>query len=295
MKTNTIHYDYCPLCHGAELAPHLTATDHLVSGLRFDIVRCRACGFLFTQDAPTPDAIGPFYESVDYQPHNNRCSFTSFLYHSVRSVMFRWKYLLIRRHHKQRGTLIDVGAGSGHFVAYMRQQGWQVVGCEQSERARAEAWQRDGLRLDGDVMSVDYPQACADVITAWHAVEHIHDLHGLWERFGRWLKHDGLLVVAVPNCDSFDAKHYESDWAAWDAPRHLWHFNEATIKMLGQCHGFKLRSINSLPLDACYIAMLTEHNKVKGLAKGLRFALSGAVQPQQASSLVFLFQKDMIG
>lgn len=291
MKTNTIHYDYCPLCHGADLTLHMTATDHLVSGLRFDIVRCRTCGFLFTQDAPTPDAIDPFYESMNYQPHNDGRGLVSMAYRRVRSLMLCRKGALIHGYHKQRGVLIDVGAGSGHFMAYMRHQGWQVMGCEQSERARDEAWQRDGLRLDGDVMSVDYPQACADVITAWHAMEHIHDLHRLWDSLNKWLKADGLLVVAVPNSQSLDARHYGNHWAAWDVPRHLWHFSAATMESLGMRHGFNLVATNALLLDACYIAMLSDHSKFKALVSGFRFTLQGAFHPQQASSLIYLFQK----
>lgn len=138
-------------------------------------------------------------------------------------------------------------------------------------------------------MKSEYPSAYFDVITAWHAIEHIHDLHGLWNCFGRWIKTDGLLVIAVPNSDSLDASFYGRHWAAWDAPRHLWHFNSNTMTMLGKQHGFRLLNIHTMPLDACYISMLSDSNKVKGIANGLRLALQETFHPQQASSLVFIF------
>ena len=291
---DTIHYDSCPLCQGSELAPFASATDHLVSGKQFTIIQCKACGFLFTQDAPSNDSIEQYYDSEKYLPHNTRHGFNSFIYRSVRSVMFNWKHALIQYYHNTRGTLIDVGAGNGHFMAHMQRSGWDVVGCEQSELARTEAWNRWELHLDGDAMETEYRTGCADVITAWHAIEHIHDLHGLWDRFNNWLKSDGILLVAVPNCFSADAQHYGYTWAAWDVPRHLWHFSINTIHELSQQHGFRLIDIKSLPLDACYIAMLSDQNKFKAIINGLRFMIKGFSNKQNASSLIYIFSKQQI-
>ena len=289
--TDTIHHHECPLCGSSETAPFTEASDHLVSGRQFMIVRCKDCGFLFTQDAPTPAAIGQYYESDDYQPHRSKSGLMPFVYRSVRSLMFRWKLSIIKHDHTSSGTILDVGAGSGYFLAYMRQNAWHVMGCEQSHFAREFAEQRYHLRLDGDVMKCEYPAEYFDVITAWHAIEHIHDLHGLWKCFGLWIKSDGLLVIAVPICDSLDARYYDNHWAAWDVPRHLWHFNANTMIRLGQQHGFRLINIHSMPLDACYISLLSDSNKFRGFVNGLRLAFLETIHRQQSSSLVFLFRK----
>lgn len=289
--TYTVHHNCCPLCHCTEMALFVTTTDHLISQRQFEIVQCRKCGFLFTQDAPSDRAIASYYESTNYQPLNTSNGFISALYGTARSIMVRWKSRLIHRHHRKQGTLIDVGAGCGHFLAYMHRQGWNVLGCEQSDRARAEASRRWQLHLDGDVMRCDYLSWCADVITAWHAVEHIHNLHGLWERFHQWLMPDGMLVVAVPNSESDDAQHYVDRWAAWDVPRHLWHFNISSITSLARQHGFFLIDINPLPLDAVYISLLSDQNKIPAIINGLRFALQGVTHSQHASSLVYMFKK----
>ena len=288
---DTIHYHECPLCGSSVIASFTVATDHLVSGQVFTISQCETCGFLFTQDAPTPASIGQYYESENYQPHRNRTGLMPFVYRLVRSVMFRWKRSLIKRYHINSGTILDVGAGSGHFLAYMHRKGWKTMGCEQSHFAREFARERYHLLLDGEVMKCDYSSKHFDVITAWHAIEHIHDLHGLWKCFGRWSKTDGLLVIAVPNCDSLDARQYGNHWAAWDVPRHLWHFNANTMVKLGHQHGFRLINIHSMQLDACYISLLSDSNKLRGFVNGLRLALLETIHRQQSSSLVFLFRK----
>ena len=275
--TDTIHYYQCPLCGCHALKQHVTATDRLVSGKQFTIVKCDGCGLFLTQDAPSATAIGQYYQSVKYLPHNGQRTAISFLYRIARSLMFHRKLSLIHRYSKrQHGALIDVGAGDGHFMAFMRRRGWQVTGCEQSGHARAEAEKKFGLQIDGDVMSCNYPSENADVITAWHAVEHIHELHAVWDRFNCWLKPEGTLFVAVPNCDSWDAKYYGGNWAAWDVPRHLWHFNEKSITDLASQHGFVMVGSHPLPIDACYIALLSERNKIKAIINSLRFMLLGA-------------------
>ncbi len=289
--TDTIHYHRCTLCGSSETAPFTEATDHLVSGRQFMIFRCKDCGFLFTQDTPTPASIGQYYESDDYQPHRSQSGLMPFVYRSVRYLMFRWKLSLIKHYHTSSGTILDVGAGSGHFLAYMHRKGWKTMGCEQSHFAREFARERYHLLLDGEVMKCDYSSKHFDVITAWHAIEHIHDLHGLWKCFGRWSKTDGLLVIAVPNCDSLDARQYGNHWAAWDVPRHLWHFNANTMVKLGHQHGFRLINIHSMQLDACYISLLSDSNKLRGFVNGLRLALLETIHRQQSSSLVFLFRK----
>ena len=291
MTDDTIHYDCCPLCHGSHLTHYLNTTDHQASGRQFEIVKCHCCGLLFTQDAPAPDTIGQYYASDNYLPHNNGRGFVSLVYRVVRSMMFHKKNALICRHQQHKGTLIDVGAGSGDFMAYMRRKGWNVKGCEQSEQARHEAWRRCKMRLDGDVMTIQYPSASADVITAWHAIEHIHDQQSLWQRFHAWLKPDGLLVVAVPNCDSVDAHYYGSRWAAWDVPRHLWHFSIDTMTQLAVSHGFKLIDIKPLPLDVFYISLMSDQSGVKALVNSFRFTAQVLSNSKQASSLIYFFKK----
>lgn len=288
---STTHHYQCPLCGAEELTTCLTATDRMATGEKFQIVQCRHCGFLFTQDAPPPSMIGRYYGTPDYRPHGLGGGITSMLYRLVRGVMLRWKSQLIHRYHHNRGRIIDVGAGTGEFLAYMRRCGWDVGGCEQSEVAREYARKRHDLVLDGDVMQAVYTSSCADVITAWHAIEHIDNLPELCGSLYRWLKPEGLLVIAVPNANSFDSEYYGEQWAAWDVPRHLWHFSFETMNKLANAQGFRLLACHALPLDACYICLLSGENKFLALVNGVRFALKGVFVPQKASSLIYVFRK----
>ena len=66
-----------------------------------------------------------------------------------------------------------------------------------------------------------------DVITLWHVMEHLEHLDEVWQRLHELLTEKGVLIVAVPNCSSYDAQRYGEYWAAYDVPRHLWHFTPA--------------------------------------------------------------------
>ena len=258
MKQNTIHHYACPLCGCKDIKFEYKVRDYQVSQEYFEIWHCPTCGLKITQDAPIPDRIEAYYISSAYLPHCDKTTPTGIAYKIARHLMTRMKLNLIHHYQPKPGTLIDVGAGSGYFMARAQLQGWNVSGCEQSTEARKAALVQWGLSIDGNVSSCHYPTASADVITAWHSIEHIHDQGELWQKFQHWLKDDGLLVIAVPNCLSTDALHYGAHWAAWDVPRHLWHFNSESINRLASKHGFHLVATKTLPLDVFYIALLSE-------------------------------------
>ena len=219
------------------------------------------------------------------------------IYSMARRVMLQRKANLAHRYAARTGTLLDIGAGCGHFMAQMQKRGWMVAGCEQSETARQTAQSLFGLVLAGDVWNVEYDTGAFDVITLWHAMEHIHDIHGLWSRMRQWLSDDGTLVVAVPNCSSADARYYGSDWAAWDVPRHLWHFSPEIFSALAAQHGFRVVATHRLPLDVNYISLLSE--RYRGIKLGLLsaiwhsllFNIRSSFQIQETSSLIYILRK----
>ena len=294
---NSIHYFHCPLCGSHRLSHYLTSTDHLVSHNNFDILRCDDCHFLFTQDVPSPQTIGAYYESSHYSPHHAKSGLMGRIYSAVRHVMLRRKANLAHRYAARTGTLLDIGAGCGHFLSHMQKRGWMVAGCEQSEVARQSAQSLFGLALAGDVWTANYAPGAFDVITLWHSMEHIHDLHGLWSRLRQWLSDDGTLVVAVPNCSSADARFYGSDWAAWDVPRHLWHFSLETFSALAAQHGFRVVATHRLPLDVYYISLLSEQYRsnrlglLSAISHGLLFSGKSMLHIQDTSSLTYILRK----
>ncbi len=136
-----------------------------------------------------------------------------------------------------------------------------------------------------------------DVITLWHVMEHLEALNETWELLQQLLNETGTLIVAVPNCSSYDAEHYGADWAAYDVPRHLWHFTPATMQQLASKHGFIMAARHPMPFDAFYVAMLSEknlgrsHSFLRGLRVGAMAWLSSLARKERSSSMIYVFRK----
>ena len=220
LKINT-----CPLCGGQQLEHALTCTDHYASGETFEVVRCVHCGFLMTQNAPVEAEIGKYYETPDYISHSDtQKGLMNKVYHRVRQFMLSRKAALVKRASKmKKGALLDYGTGTGYFAHTMTKKQWQVKAIEKSPQARAFAKEHFGLEVDAETALPHYPSDAFDVVTLWHVMEHIEHLNEMWETLHRILTERGVLIVAVPNPDSYDAKKYKEWWAAYDVPRHLWH------------------------------------------------------------------------
>jgi 2-polyprenyl-3-methyl-5-hydroxy-6-metoxy-1,4-benzoquinol methylase len=177
----------------------------------------------------------------------------------ARIFTLRSKYRLIRSLSKGR-NLLDVGCGTGDFLAHCRNKGWAVAGVEPDETARNRAENRHGIRVAGSLGAAVQGEKF-DTVTMWHSLEHVHDLNGTLNRLHGILAKKGVLLIAVPNHISLDARLYGEYWAAWDVPRHLYHFSPDTLRQLLQRHGFKLKKTVPMKLDAYYVSLLSEKNK----------------------------------
>lgn len=299
---NKVNITSCPLCGGTQLEPTLTCVDHYASGETFRLCRCRTCGFVFTQDFPAEAEIGRYYETPDYISHSDtRRGLMNTVYHWVRAVMLgRKARLVMEEAHRRKGRLLDIGTGTGYFAHAMDERGWQVDAVEKNAGARAFAKEHFGLevRPDDALSSLQGPY---DVITLWHVMEHLEHLNETWEQLRSLLAPKGVLVVAVPNCSSADARRYGAAWAAYDVPRHLWHFTPDTMQRFGAKHGFILAQRHPMPFDAFYVSMLTEkylgHRMpfVRGLLRGAGAWFSALGRKDRSSSLIYVFRKKANG
>lgn len=277
----------------------MTCTDHYATGEAFDICRCTDCGFLFTRNVPDETEIGCYYDSPEYVSHTDTSKGVAYrLYHYVRQVMLREKARLIKRAcGLSYGHLLDIGAGTGYFGHYMQKCGWQVSAIEKSPQARRFAEEHFRLRIDAPEALAAYEADSFDVITLWHVMEHLQDLNGTWERLSSLLKDRGALIVAVPNPCSFDAAYYKEAWAAYDVPRHLWHFSPSVMQQFGAKYGFKLVGHHPMPFDAFYVSWLSERYKksrlpfVRGMWKGLEAWLVSLTKKERSSSMIYVFRK----
>jgi len=294
---NKLKIDTCPLCGSRQLKPVLTCTDHYASGETFELYRCMDCGFLLTQGAPVAAEIGKYYETPDYISHSDtRKGLMNRVYHWVRQFMLLRKAQLVERTSgRTSGSLLDIGTGTGYFPHTMQQRGWQVQAIEKSAQARAFARNHFGLDVKADEAFQQLPADGFDVITLWHVMEHLEPLNETWIQLRKLLKARGVLVLAVPNPASYDAQKYGERWAAYDVPRHLWHFTPEVMRQWGAKHGFRLLETHPMPLDAFYVSMLTERYQgcrwsfVKGAWTGLLAWLHTWNHPERSSSMIYVF------
>ena len=296
----SVHYAACPVCNSRDINPLLTAKDHTVSQSDFVIWQCSACSLRFTQDVPDEYTIGAYYQSADYISHSDtNKGLVNKMYMFVRKRTLRSKAALIESHSaKNRGVLLDMGAGTGAFLNEMQQRGWEVTGMEPDESARKKARELYGLELRSAAEFQASQSNHFDVITLWHVLEHVHALHEYMDNLKEWLKRDGKLFIAVPNYQSLDADVYRDSWAAYDVPRHLYHFSPQSMEKLLQMHGFRLVKKKQMWFDAFYISLLSSRyrkgsvNYPVAFFQGLRSNLNAISNPDHCSSLIYIAEKN---
>lgn len=288
----------CPVCLSANLQQCLTAKDYTATGEVFPIIHCHDCTVRFTGVIPEPDQMGRYYHADAYISHTDtRKGLVHQLYHLVRTVTLKSKRKLVNQlAGTRRGTLLDVGCGTGAFAGSMQASGWKVVALEPEAQARAVALELHGIEaLPAEVLSTLH--LSADAITLWHVLEHVHDVHEYMNHLHRLLAGKGVLLIAVPNYTSLDAQHYQAHWAAWDVPRHLYHFSPKSMQQLAEMHGFAVEQTVPMWFDSFYVSMLSEKYKggslgfLKGVFTGLRSNIHTLRHRSHCSSLIYVLRK----
>lgn len=287
--------DHCPVCKSENYNNFLVVKDHTVTQESFVIVECVECNFKFTNPRPTKEEIGKYYQSEEYISHSNKSKgLINKAYQIVRYITLQDKLSMVNKLHA-KGTLLDIGCGTGHFIAVCQKDGWKVYGVEPDPGARKIAESKTHLQIAEDFLKENYIQQF-DIISMWHVLEHVHELEAYLIKLKKVLKDDGKLIIAVPNADSYDATHYKENWAAYDVPRHLYHFTSQTISTLFANHGFKLVTKKGMHFDAYYVSMLSEkyknsqNNILNALKEGFDSNNYGK-RESSYSSMIYVFEK----
>ena len=205
--------------------------------------------------------------------------------------------LVAKEAHRKTGRLLDIGTGTGYFSDTMVRRGWKVEAVEKSPQAREFAKTHFELEVKPESALKEFAPASFDVITLWHVMEHLESLNETWETLRELLTEKGVLIVAVPNCSSYDAKRYGEYWAAYDVPRHLWHFTPGTIHQLASRHGFIMAARHPMPFDAFYVSMLSEKHRgsscsfLKGMFVGTLAWFNALGRKERSSSMIYVFRK----
>jgi 2-polyprenyl-3-methyl-5-hydroxy-6-metoxy-1,4-benzoquinol methylase len=295
-----IHTGTCPVCKGHSFTDFLVCTDFFVSGEKFKITACTGCNFKITQDVPDEASADAYYQSEEYISHSDTSKgLINKAYHVARNYMLTQKRKTVIRHtRKKTGTLLDLGAGTGYFAAHMKNYGWKVTGTEKSSEARTFASKEQDIDLipAEDLFTLESHHF--DAVTLWHVLEHFYHPEKYIREIKRVLAPEGILVIALPNHSSYDAKHYKQYWAAWDVPRHLWHFTPAHVKQLFEKYGFTLVAKHTMLFDAFYVSLLSEKYKkshlafMKGLIHGKISWLVSLLNKDRCSSVIYVLRNN---
>jgi 2-polyprenyl-3-methyl-5-hydroxy-6-metoxy-1,4-benzoquinol methylase len=292
----------CPICDKSSFNNYLNVEDYTVSHKEFTIQQCNNCYFLFTNPRPSEAEIGAYYQSEDYISHHDeeKTNLISKAYTAVRNHTIKQKVELINSLSPSKGTMLDVGCGTGVFLTATAKDGWKVSGTEPDSGARAIALKRAGASIYETINASELNSQTFDVITLWHVLEHVHLLNETIDWLREHLNPNGKILIAVPNPQSFDAAKYGRFWAAYDVPRHLYHFTKATMRRLLEKHGLFVKDVMPMWFDSFYVGMLStkyrgKHiNYLDSVKTGLLSNLKGRSKDKEhlnTSSLIYIVTK----
>ena len=287
----------CPICDSNESKVHLKSRNFRVNDHTFDVKECTKCTFRYTSPLPELNEIGEYYDTENYISHTGtKKGLINTLFHMVRFITLRSKYRLLKKVSNGKKHL-DIGAGNGVFLDFMKEKGWDVEGVELDDTSRAAIEKNTGLNIattvNDNVETEEY-----DVITMWHVLEHVYELKKDIKTIKQKLKKDGSLVVAVPNCGSYDEKRYQEFWSAYDLPIHLYHFRPDNIKDLFAQFDMEVVDMKPMKFDSYWISLESEKyknnqkNSLGVLIKGFFFGLVSNLKAKkgQYSSQIYIIK-----
>lgn len=269
----------------------LNVKDYSVSQEIFELLYDEELDMLITHPQPSLEKLPSYYESVDYISHTdgNKSLFEK-MYQFVKSIALKNKLKLINSQ-SQKGRILDIGAGVGDFLSVCKNDGWQIIGIEPSDKAKAIA-KNKGVSFVDNLSELE--SNSFDVITMWHVLEHVPDLENQIKELKRLIKPTGTVIIAVPNFKSFDASYYSNFWAAYDVPIHLWHFSKTAIQKLFAKEKLELVKVLPMKFDSFYVSLLSEKYKtgkmnfIKAFYIGLRSNWKGNKNSEYSSHIYVL-------
>ncbi|MEO5777249.1 MAG: class I SAM-dependent methyltransferase [Flavobacterium sp.] len=266
--------------------------DYSVSKEIFELHHNPEYDLLITFPKPSLEKLPSYYESEDYISHTDgKRSLFEKMYHLIKNIALKNKVKLINAQ-SQKGKLLDIGAGTGDFLVVAKNDGWDTTGIEPNAKAKTIATNK-GVNFANNLS--DLESHSFDVITMWHVLEHVPNLDEYILELKRLVKPTGTILIAVPNFKSFDAEYYGRFWAAFDVPRHIWHFSTTAIQKLFAEKEMKLVDVLPMKFDSFYVSLLSEKYKtgkmnfVKAFFVGLKSNNSGN-QTKEYSSHIYIIK-----
>lgn len=293
-------FNPCPICNKNEINNLLHTRDYSLTNESFDIIECANCSLRYTFPIPSSDNIAPYYNFPEYISHTDtKSGWMNQIYHAVRKRTLEQKSSWVQSLFTgYKGKLLEIGAGTGAFAHSMIEKNWDVLALEPDASSRQKALENYNIHLKSPDTLYQIEDNTQDVICLWHVLEHVHDLKGYFNAFSRILKPNGRLIIAVPNYTSYDAHYYKKYWAAYDVPRHLYHFSPNSIRVLLKQFDLQLVQTKPMWFDSFYVSLLSEKYKKTGIWGIIRAGfiaslsnLKALKNPERASSIIYEIKK----
>lgn len=293
-------YTPCPVCNKEDISLIIHSKDYSLTKKHFEIIECANCSLRYTSPMPSIEEIGPYYNFPEYISHTDvKEGWMNKIYHKVRAITLKdktnWVQSLFTGH---KGHILEIGAGTGAFANSMETKGWEVTALEPDESSRKRALDNYGIKLQPIDNLYTLPNNKFDVISLWHVLEHVHDLKGYLKTFSTILKPNGRIIIAVPNYTSYDANFYKKYWAAYDVPRHLYHFSPEAMNALLKQFNMQIVEYKPMWFDSYYVSLLSEKYKKSGVLGLLRAIIIGTISNikalrdhKKASSIIYQIRK----
>ena len=265
---------------------HFKVKDYIKSGDLFQLYKDNNSGIVWTFLDKNHNHEY-YYSSEKYIPHKEKKGFFGFLYLFVQKIMFRYKLKNLKNHINKNKIVLDYGSGDGRFAEYLNQLQIKTMTYDPLVKKLDESEPNSYQTLENQI----------DTLMMWHVIEHIPDLDSSIKAIYNSIKNKGSLVIAVPNIDSFDSKHYKECWAGFDVPRHLYHFNHESLINFIEKQGFIYNYRKPLFFDSFYVSILSEKNRnnpfgtLNGLIIGLLSNIFALFSTNYSSSF-YVFTKD---
>ncbi len=251
---------HCPVCDAKVDAEVMRSNG-------YPILRCGTCALAFTDDrtAPPPSELYPPFDQTEAGAVKT--------VRSAFSVFLRQREAFVKSL-KPSGRLLDYGCGNGAFARWMSQSGFEAVGMEPFSLGKTTV--EGGLQLvRAPLESASPTLGQFDVITMWHVLEHVPRPVELLEKLKQHLAPDGVLIVSVPNFQSWQSALFKAQWFHLDPPRHLIHFEPHTLAGTLSRAGFtQKREVRFLPeygssgwVQSALNKVLPHHNYLYELVK----------------------------
>jgi SAM-dependent methyltransferase len=277
----------CP--HPPESQQCLFGARDYITGDRFTVEVCGNCGIGFTRPRPAPTELVKYYPPAYYGDGKR---FPGVVQRLQRALYGR-RASTVEEMLGGKGRVLDIGCGPGFLLRAFQERGWDVYGTEFSEESAAHA--REELKLPvsvGDIAGLRLEAGRFDAVVMWHVLEHMGEPAATVAEVARLLRPGGVLLCAVPNFGSFEARVARDKWFHLDVPRHLSHFTVEALTTLLAVHGLRPTHASFFALEYDYFSFTQSVLNRLGLRHNLLYnLLRGSKAKVVARAAVPVWQK----